>query len=257
MPDLTILLAPGTEKRMYLFKALRRRFAGNACITGHYSRSSGILAAWGMGDEQRKAMAQHQGPVLIFDYGFWGSTDADPFVRLSNLTPKVLPPASGERFDGLGVKITSEGRRDGPIVIVGLGRKTRHRYGLQGAQWELSALRRVRAKFPGRRVLYRPKQTADSLPGCETMSKGAIEDVIRDAALVVCKHSNVAVDAAVMGVAAACESGPGAYLWGNDLSLDVPSVEERLEFCRRLAWWQWRISEIEKGKCWPWILKHL
>jgi hypothetical protein len=55
---------------------------------------------------------------------------------------------------------------------------------------------------------------------------------------VCCFHSSVAVDAVVAGVPYEAEEGAATWLLGKPFT-----TESRLDFMRRLAWWQWRPSE--------------
>ena len=125
----------------------------------------------------------------------------------------------------------------GPIILVGLGTKSRTY--LNDEDWESRTLARLEQRFPNRRILHRPK------PGhgytklhCERDTTTPIAELLRGASLVVCRHSNVAVDAAIDGVPFECEDGAAAWLTGKPFT-----PEQRLDFLRRLAWWQWRVTE--------------
>ena len=66
----------------------------------------------------------------------------------------------------------------------------------------------------------------------------AIADLLRGASLAACRHSNVAVDAVVAGVPFEAVDGAAMWLAGKDYT-----PANRLDFLRRLAWWQWKASE--------------
>ena len=65
-----------------------------------------------------------------------------------------------------------------------------------------------------------------------------IEQVLAGARLVVCRHSNVAVDAVIAGVPFECEDGAAYWLQGKPYT-----VENRLDLLHRLCWWQWTCYE--------------
>jgi hypothetical protein len=69
---------------------------------------------------------------------------------------------------------------------------------------------------------------------------GDIKDVLRGCSLVVCRHSNVAIDACVAGVPVDCEGGAALALYAEH---PQPTREHRVQFLQRLSWWQWRPSE--------------
>ena len=71
---------------------------------------------------------------------------------------------------------------------------------------------------------------------------------MKGASLVVCSHSNVAVDACIAGIPVDCTDGAALALYKDNQN---PTVERRLEFLRSLAWWQW--STREAPQAWEFI----
>ena len=69
---------------------------------------------------------------------------------------------------------------------------------------------------------------------------GAIEDVLRNASLLVCAHSNTAVDACIAGVPVECDDGAAFALYAGNAA---PNRDERRAFLEALAWWQWTTQE--------------
>ena len=65
---------------------------------------------------------------------------------------------------------------------------------------------------------------------------------MRGARLVVCRHSNVAVDAVIAGVPVECEDGAAYWLRDKPYTPEV-----RRDFLDRLAWWQWKPEECMKA----------
>lgn len=76
-----------------------------------------------------------------------------------------------------------------------------------------------------------------------------IDEALRGASLVVCRHSNVAVDACVAGIPVECDDGAAAALYRGNPN---PTREQRAEFLRRLTFWEWRPDEA--AQAWDWIL---
>jgi hypothetical protein len=68
------------------------------------------------------------------------------------------------------------------------------------------------------------------------------------ASMLVCRHSNCAVDAVVAGVPIECEDGAAKWLDGKPYKRRT-----RKDFLNRLAYWQWKASEA--AQAWQFILK--
>src|SRR5690606_31042250 len=96
--------------------------------------------------------------------------------------------------------------------------------------------------FPGRKVIFRPKRRDDMKLPCKTDGETPIAELLRGSSLVVCRHSNVAVDAAIAGVPFECEDGAAAWLQARPYT-----AENRLDFLRRLAHWQYRPDEADRA----------
>lgn len=212
----------------------------------------GLLIAYGTGrPDMANIVAEHLAsghPALCWDVGYWGKTFR---CAWNGQHPKTLPKGSPERWDARGVSLRNDYDPAGPIVLVGLGPKSRH----MGPNWERDTLQRIREAYPDRRVIYRPKPRRDFVPlPVETDWESPIEDVLRGASLVVTRHSNVGIDACIAGIPCVAELGAPALLYGSDLaSPRVPTEAERLDFLRRLAWLNWEDEEAMGDQLWPWI----
>jgi hypothetical protein len=243
---------PRVERFLQMLAQSAPRHGVN-CRWDYYSQPfKGLLIAYGTGrPDMAKAVATHLAsgqPALCWDVGYWGKT----FRCAWNAQhPLALPEGDASRWDSQGIALRDDYDPEGPIVLVGLGPKSRY----MGPTWEQDALQRIRAAYPGRRVLYRPKPRRDyvQLP-VDTDWTSPIESVLRGAALVVTRHSNVGVDACIAGIPCVAEMGAPALLYGNDLTTPRrPSPAERLDFLRRLAWLNWQDSEAQGDQLWPWI----
>lgn len=205
------------------------------------------LVLWGVGaadrDAARHAQVSAGGRAMIWDMGYLCRAKRGGYLRMSldedhpwRMFDKT--PDDPSRFDRLGVKLSEEGDPGGHIVIVGLGSKTRDQYP-ELRNWEAEQLEQLRERFPGRRVVLRPKPRHHFRPlDCEVRQDADIRDVLRGASLVVTRHSSVAVDAVVMGVPFECVDGAAFWL------MNKPFTREwRHRFLVKLAWWQWLPEE--------------
>jgi hypothetical protein len=79
-----------------------------------------------------------------------------------------------------------------------------------------------------------------------------IEIVLSGASLVVCRHSNVALDACIAGIPVVCEDGIASTLYGNDINNPImPTLEQRRQLIANAGWWQW--SPTEARQAWEFI----
>lgn len=224
-----------------------------------------LLLSYGLGHPGRRpwidahvASGRH---LIGFDVGYWnkGSKVVDRPMRLTldqDHPQRWLVEMPAARFDSAGIELRNDYRADGPIVLVGLGPKTN--VGLKQATltWERQAFTKIRAAYPTTQIIYRPKRNDDgtSMPDTRKMAGMPIEVVLKGTSLVVCRHSNVGVDAAIAGIPVVCEDGVAAALYNNDLKNPVrPTYEQRLDFLRKVAWFQWQPTESKD--CWAFILR--
>ena len=164
------------------------------------------------------------------------------------------PDPGTSRLNQSAISIRDVSNSSGPIVLVGNGPKS----GSVGASgWAELKSREIRKLHPNRQIKYRPKRGYIE-PGVRCDSTAVterIESVLEGSSLVVCRHSNVAIDACRAGVPVVCEDGAAAAIYPSRLEDEgiQPSLERRNEFLRRLAWWQWSEDEMDKGAIWPWL----
>lgn len=219
--------------------------------TGVYTGDNDLLVLYGVGEasrnEARKAQLASGKHALLWDLGYFGfhgkrdgwlrcTIDHDhPQAFLDHTDPDPI------RWEQHEIKLRDDCRRDGHILLIGLGRKSRSY--LNEPDWEADALERIRAQYPGQRIVYRPKPGHPSPHlNVDTDDSTPIAKLLQGASLVVCRHSNVAVDAVIAGVPYECEDGAAIWLRGRPYTR-----ENRLDFLRRLAWWQWRASEAARA----------
>ena len=223
-----------------------------------------FLFMYGMGGADRYDVAlDHikKGQTLVtFDIGYWQRKRRNRKFRASIdglHCPKYImrgPYPGPERWIASGMRISKDRECNGPILLVGNGPKS-ERVGAEG--WTVKKALEIRARFPDRKILYKPKPQRAIQTGVsyDDITLEDIDRVLPRVSLVVCRHSNVAVDACRMGVPVVCEDGAGAAIYPSALDdyKSQPTMATREEFLHRLAWWQWTADELSGGEFWPWL----
>lgn len=231
-------------------------------------RSGSVLVTYGLGGHDRlphaKVHMRGGGRVVAWDAGYCDRKTADRKYRVSldgfHCPRRIMigPRPSADRWRASGLGITQNSPSGSNIILIGCGPKSRA-VGAEG--WAAAKSREIRKKFPAYRIIYRPKRIPleSGVLNDSVDSDSPIEKVLEQASLVVCLHSNVAVDACRMGVPVVCEDGAAAAIYPNRLddAKEQPSEATRREFLERLAWWQWSESEIARGDQWPWLMGRL
>jgi hypothetical protein len=224
-------------------------------VTSQYLGGSKLLMLYGVGNPKRmrirNAHLAKGGRIVTWDMGYW---DREVAMRLMvdsfHPTTKQLSLSNGTRRE---FELREYANHDGPILLVGLGHKSAIMCGIQPMSWEKKKLRELKARFPTKQILWRPKGSlAFPLPGTSLCHGNLIDEALNGCSLVVCRHSNVAVDACLHGVPVECEDGAAFALYQNNPN---PSRDERLKFLHRLSWWTWKPSEAPEA--WDWINKVL
>jgi hypothetical protein len=235
-------------------------------IYGAPVREDAWTILYGMGAPDRLGYADC-GRVIAFDAGYW-ERKLSPDIRKYRVSVNGLhcpeyiatvPCAGPERLAASGMQCKAHGGNpNGPIMLVGNGPKSFRTF---ASGWTAEKSREIRKTFPSRKILYRPKPKRPRESGIDHdgISEAPIDSALSAVSLVVCRHSNVAVDACRVGVPVVCESGAAAAIYPKSLQNweSQPSHAERIDFLERLAWWQWSPVECRDGGFWPWILETL
>lgn len=234
-----------------------RKIGMKVQVTRRFQGGSNWLCLFGVGADYRNrcrhAQIKRGGRVACWDLGY---LDRDNHLRVSidynhpwrdlDVTPN--DPSRLNKLDGVEV-IMGNVHWDpmGPVLVIGMGPKSREHLNIH--DWEMVTLQKVAERFPDREILYRPKRPKeDKKIQWRTTSTENIYQVLRGASLVICRHSNVAVDACVVGIPVECEDGAAFWLYRHGAE---PSLEKRLDFLARLCWWQWRFDE--HGEAWKFL----
>lgn len=232
-----------------------RRAGMSVNVTSQYQGKSDWLCMYGVGSPNRNGPRlkhiAHGGLVACWDLGYWkrGKDESSAYLRVSvnHTHPQALldeTPTDSSRFDKHGIKLRSDYGIEGPVIVAGMGYKSKRFLNINN--WEVIALCRTQERFPGKRVIYRPKPSGYreqiKWPHIDVVTP--IADLLRGASLVVCRHSNVAVDACIAGIPVECEDGAARWLYQHGSG---PGEMQRLEFLQRLAWWQWGCWEQDEA----------
>lgn len=221
--DCEYLDATGSENAKKILGAMRAVHPGPYGPV--YQGKSRVLMLWGAGHPYH-ARIKHS-PRVMWDLGY---LHRDRYYRVAigrwHPTPEQIEntPPDPFRWDHLGIKLREDANPGGHVLVIGMGVKSVRFTGDAG--WE----RRTLARYPG--ATLRPKKG----------NTATIEQALKGASLVVCRHSNVAVDACIAGVPFLCEDGAASWLLGKPYT-----PENRLDFLRRLAWWQYRPDEAREA----------
>lgn len=216
-----------------------------------------ILMVYGTGHPTRRAWwLEHIAsgrPAVAWDLGYWNRDARTMRLTIGDDHPHALiTPEDGARWDAEGIELRNVHKPSGHVVIVGMSRKATKIHLMPTQKWELHAARSAAKEFPDRRVVFRPKRPTDpALPGFPSM-RGDLQEVLRGASLVICRHSNVAVDACMAGVPVRCEDGAAFALYRHG---EQPTLAQRLEFLRSLAHWQYTPNEASQA--WNYIRRRL
>lgn len=250
-----LIEGPMSRRGERMLQAMVDAAPAGSVATKTYRGEHRTLMLYGVGHESRdRARRQHLkrgGRVVMWDLGYW---DRDDGLRLAidSIHPTAdqlaLAPQGDRRPPAV---LREDADPAGHILLVGLGRKSLPLYGLRALEWERRALSRLKTEFPSRRIVHRLKGgRGPRLPGTKECAAESIEDALRGCALVVCRHSNVGVDACIAGVPVRCDDGAAAALYSRG---STPTPADRAEFLRRLSWWNWRLHEA--AEAWDWIGK--
>lgn len=240
---------------MALYRAAKE--AGvQAFISDHYAPCD-VLVLYGLGGSDRLAAATRHRKLgkhfVAWDLAYWDRNASPRKFRLS--INGFHPSGVMAGYSDVGrfaLTCTDVHDPSGPVMLVGNSPKS-NAVGAGG--WAMAKSQELAGTLPGKRIIYRPKPGKPAERGvmCSEMSTGPIADALQGMSLVVCRHSNVAVDACMAGVPVVCEGGAAAEIYPSTIenAHRQPCYLVRREFLNRLAWWQW--SADESVQAWKFI----
>lgn len=221
-----------------------------------------VLVIYGLGGADRHTVGmdhvRNGRPLLSFDLGYWDRKLPHRKYRfsLNGLHPSQVmesPYLGAGRFLRSGLKIQAVTHpKKGPVMLVGNAPKS---IAAGAGNWTAKKSQELATLFPDQEIIYRPKPKRPAEQGvkCHRVSTGDLSSELRNCSLVVCRHSNVAVDACLLGVPVVCSDGAAAAIYPSKLEdyRNQPDLKTRTEFLHKLAHWQWGTNETELF--WQWL----
>lgn len=227
---------------------------------GEITRSANIRIRWG----QNTNIVPGE-TVVIFDCGYFNREknfghDRQFRLSINEYHPTRLPEAPGDRWGRLRISAQNLHDPHGHILLVGRGRKTRIRFGCCSPDWEMEAIQKLKAHYPGRKIIYRPKKNPrERIDGAETNGTSSIPELLKGCSLVYTQASNVGNEAVMYGIPVVTEGGPASDYCPTNIIPNIKPLREaeRIDFLHRLAYWQWSINDIKSGAFWPWLFAEI
>lgn len=239
---------PMNPRGKAMLRALYDADPTSTILSRIYRGTAKILVMYGVGDPGRRSlMATHMrngGVVVCIDMGYWDKNRGAMRVAINAVHPLPEHIARSPLTPRRHFTLTDVANPKGPILLAGTGKKSMATYGQQHLVWERDKLRELRKRFPGHQVLWRPKGAVPTPLLDAPLRVGMpIEQAVQGCSLVVCRHSNVAVDACEAGVPVECEAGAAYALFrGNP----APTREQRADFLARLSHWNYMPQEAAR-----------
>lgn len=249
-----ILIDPRMQRRgKRMIQALIDSAPIPIVVSEKYTGACDLLVTYGTGHPVRRPWwAQHRNSgrhCIGWDLGYWG--DGMRCTLDEDHPAAWIRPEDGSRWDAQGIALRADTDPKGRALIIGMGKKSLPVHGLRPLQWEAEAA--TRAKDAGYQTIFRPKRMHQpKLPNMPANLDAHIEDALKGAAIVYCRHSNVAVDACIAGIPVDCQDGAAHALYRNGTT---PTIAQRLEFLRSLAHWNYKPEEA--GLSWSYLISRI
>lgn len=226
-----------------------------------------LLVVYGPGGADRHPFIQQHlaggGSAILFDLGYWAR---DGETRKYRVSINGLHPTREQLYAGPDPGPARYQQTGKPILVGRLSSDSRNvllignapkscAIGARG--WTETMATKVRQLLPDMDIIWRPKpkRPRELRIDHDQLSQGPLDTDLRRSALVLCKHSNVAIDACIQGVPVVCDGGAAAAIYPSRLIFrhEQPDYNARVEFLNRLAWWQWGIDEVRQF--WEWFFR--
>lgn len=233
--------------------------------TQHYSGNHDLVMMWGVGRlehnmawDKQIAAGKH---CIGFDLGYfdrpeWKDTETHYRLYIDSKHPtaeqlsRESSPRAGRTFT-----LRNDYDPNGKVMIIGLGKKPSD-VSNRTKTWEQVTYEKLLKEFPKEDIVLRPKYARTIKPvnaeGIPVSPDVPIEEGLKGVRLVVCRHSNVAVDACIAGIPVRCEAGAAYSLYKDN---ENPTPEQRLQFLNRLSWFDWLPHEAKD--IWAFALKQI
>lgn len=204
----------------------------------HNPRENDIFVTWnriGAGDNISRLFKSRGLKVLVTENATWGNGFAGDrwytIARDYHNTAGKFPIGSVSRWDSLGI-VLPEFRTQGETVIL-----PQRGIGSHPVAMPRGWAEQAHQKYSGRIRRHPGKREAVSL-----------DHDLKNCGRVITWGSGAAVKALLMGIPVVSEMP-------NWIAAQDNTEAGRLEMFRRLAWAQWRLSEITSGEAFEWLLR--
>lgn len=224
----------------------------NSEITYEYKGESTWLVVCGWGGQfVQDAFTKHRAknkPVIVLDMSYLSRDKFSYRISINYLHPynQLHLADPQDRLSKHKIKIKEWYNPDGHILLLGISNKSCAAYGYQFQQWEKEQLKIIKSIYGDRPIVYRPKPAHPAqLQGTIDGSKGEIQQWLKDCAVAIVHHSNVAIDCAVHGIPCVAVDGIGKNTYPDTLTVNMPilTIEQRLTFLHQVSWFTWDINE--------------
>lgn len=249
MPQATCLFRPQLHYRREVFETALRRIGFDMVAPHGRPAPDDLLVLWnrrGKHDELARKFEAAGARVLVVENAYIGPADGEKAFAMalgSHNGAGRWEVGDASRWDRFGIDV--QPWRQGSDVIL-LPQRGIGQHGVaMPLGWGNRALQQLSTS---RRVIYRRH------PG----DKSEPYDALRNAWCACTWGSGAAIKALVAGVPVFYQFpqwiGADSARFGF-ADLEQPWLGDRLPMLRRLAWAQWRISEVESGEAFDWLLR--
>ncbi len=143
------------------------------------------------------------------------------------------------------------------VLVAGMGTKGCDLYGIRHQSWDRWAVEEIQ-KYTDRKIIYRPKPSEVNPKPIDgtilSQSHENVKDIISRSWCIVTHHSNVAVDALLLGIPAICYGGAASCTLKSKIKdVETPDYIDREQFFHNLAYCQFSLQEMTTGECWGYI----
>lgn len=213
-----------------------------------------LAVFWG---HRRKAIIDHQKRknrrYLVMERGYVGDRFQWTSLGYDGLNGRAdfcNAEVSGDRWDRHFAHLMRPwNRRDGYVLIMGQVRGDAALANVDFPQWVRTTIGHLKAL--GHDVRFRPHPKDMGQRYDVPVQAGTLHEAMAGAAFVVTWSSNSGVDAVLNGVpVVAMDRGSMAWDVAAHGLESAGITPDRTRWAHRLAWCQWRISEIQAGSAW-------
>ena len=202
--------------------------------------------------------------TVLIDLGYWKRLEGGRLSGYHKLVVNGFQPNKYyqnfdhdlSRLEKMELELKPHNPKGGYILVAGMSEKSAGIYGLGPQEFEEHVIASLKEStdIP---IVYRPKPSwpgAKPISGSKYSTKTDIEKDIENCKMVITHHSNVAIDAIIAGKpCVVLGDGVGLNMSTTLKDLDspyFPTDEERLKWLSDIAYIQWNVSEIRRGKPW-------